>query len=856
MEGDLLQQFEDDLEAGDKGKAIRRFVWNVVCFFRPGILLRNTLPYKIMNPSLVISDFRIATRSLVRDSMHSTICAGGLTLSLTVFLFILSIILDEVSYDMGFEDAGRVYRISMIHQGESPFNSAWTPPTIGKAFKQNYPEIEAFATLHKYWKGFSVTNGTTEIPVEAVYVANPGCFSVFSFHFLEGDPASALASLESMVVSASLARKVFGQPSVLGKTIVTTFGKKTITGVIEDIEFNSHLEPPEVLLSTVGFHGQSDFLDNWRNDASTYNYVKLGDGVSFDAVKDKLDGAGVRFANRWIRESRHESENQQFATGETILEFQSLTDIHLHSHKEFEIKPNGSAQYVYVLASVGFLLILVSSINYMNLATAKVAARAKEVGVRKTMGSHRFQLIRQFLTESWVLAFIAIFVSIILFAASFPVFSTLYGKPLDGSLLLSPRPLFLIPCIPILIGMLGGLYPSMVLSRFTPANALKGNVTVSGGRFPLRQLLVVGQFAVALILVSSTFIVYLQLDYASHAELGFDKDKMLAVEIRSVGDRPRIKALKNSFSTVAGVRDVALTAQIPGGDNIKTEPFLVESAEGGFREQLLQYAFVDPDFVSTLRLKLTKGRDFDPSETTYGSSVIVNEKLVKRMEWKSPLGMKIRLPIGVEAEVIGVVADFHIRSLHDPIQPIILINLPDWANFVLVKIDAPNIRPVLSELTNRYSEIMGETPFTYSFIDTCFQLQYASDERRGKVFLLFSGIVVAVAFIGLLGIMRIAISQRTREIGIRKVMGASMLSLSVLLSRKYVILVLLASIVGFPFAWWAADEWLGGFSYRITLQWWMFVFPMIAVLTMAFSALAVQSLRTLFLNPIDSLRSE
>jgi putative ABC transport system permease protein len=855
IEGDLLEQFKKDAAELDEGTAQRRMLRNVVRFFRPGIILRHSIPAKVMNMGMIRTDFRIAGRNLLKNKLYTLINIGGLTVSMMVCLYIMLIVADELSYDRKFDEADQIYRVSMVHSGESTLTSAWTPPTIGYAYAESYGEVEAFATLLKYWKGFSVTSGVKEIPVSSVYVVNRGCFSVFSFHFLEGDPASALASKENMVVSASLAKKFFGSYSALGKTLSTTFGEKTITGVIEDLTFNSHLESPEILLSFVGSYDQQDFLQNWKNDANTYNYIKLRGGVNFDDIKDKFEDSGRVLAGRWLEESQSHSENRQFGKGETHLEFQPLADIHLHSHKEFEIKPNGSAQYVYMLTVVAGLLILVAIMNYTNLSSARSTRRAKEVGVRKTMGTNRFQLIRQFLTESILLSCLASGSCIILLVMLIPYFNVIAGGSIAVSSLFSGFAFLVVSGLSIIVGLLGGLYPAVVVSRLSPVSALKGTATIAHRGFSIQKLLVVSQFTASLVFIVSTFIVYLQLDRVNRADLGFDKDQVVAVEIQSMDDRQKIQILKKSFESLTGVRRVALTAQIPGGENIKTEPFMVQTEGHGYREQLIQYAFVDPEFVPVLDLSLVTGRNFNAGTAdAEGSTVIVNAKLVEQMGWKSPLGKKIRLPLGKDAEVIGVMNDFHIRSLHEPIQPFILVDLPEWANILVVKLSRSDVRQTLSVLRQQYTKVVGEKPFAYTFLDNKFQRQYESDERKGQLFSVFSTITVFIACLGLFGLMGITITQRTKEIGIRKVMGASTSSLSVLLSQNYITLVLIACGLAVPIAWYIASAWLNGFSYRITLQWWMFACPGIMLITVAIMALAVQSLRVSRINPAERLR--
>ncbi len=840
----MLEAFKNDEKESGIKKARQRFVWSVIRFFRPGIFLRNKVSLRLASIALIRSDFKISYRSLARNKIYTLISLCSLTVSITAAAYILMYAKDELSYDKHFRDYERIYRLSMVQTGESEFNSAWTPPAVGYAYKESFPEVESFATLHKFWKSFSVSvNDKEDISLSSVYFANPDCFEIFSLEFLEGSPESALASTDGVVLSQALAKKLFKDESPLGRSIQTTFGMKTVTGILAENKRNTHLQAPEIILSILDYFGHRDILQNWSHDATTYNYIKLKKTVSFDDVRTKLEKAGKFFLSRWHSENKKEGHSDDF------LQFQSLEDIHLYSHKEFEIKPNGNPMYLYAFALTGFLLVVIASINYMNLATAKSTERIKEVGVRKTFGTTRDQLIRQFLTESFLLTLMCSIGTFLFLWMLMPWMNSISGKTFLITDVLTPFFISLILGMSFLTGVLGGLYPSLVISGYKSIDALKGNIVERSGNISVRNSLIVLQFGAAMVLVAGTFVVYLQLQFVSTQDLGFTKEQVVAIEINSSEDKSNIPVLTDVLEGLPGVRSVALTAQLPGGDNIKTEAFEVEKINGDFSEQLLQYAFVDENFIGALDLEVTAGRNFNEAAIDpVGEAVVVNELMVKRMGWKDPLGKKIKLPIGKDAQVVGVIKDFHLRSLHDEIQPFIMINYPQWANVLLIRLETSDLPKLLSAVEKSYKKVVGDKVFTFAFLDQHFHQQYVADEQRGKLFACFSGITVFIACIGLLGLLGITLAHRTKEVGIRKILGASISDILVLISREYIKLIVLSIALGIPLSYYITREWLSAFAYQIELSWWMFALPGACILIVTICIVSAHSFKIAFLN--------
>ncbi|HEY4656610.1 MAG TPA: permease prefix domain 2-containing transporter, partial [Cyclobacteriaceae bacterium] len=452
--GDLLEQFEVDYKQAGEKTAQRRFVWNVIRFFRPGIVLRNSFPATLTNFDMVRNDLKIAYRSLKRQRLYSLISIGGLALGFTVCLYMLIYVLDELSYDRHFDDAQQVYRVSLVHEGERAFNSAWTTTTLGYAFKEKYPDVEAFTTFQKYWKGFSVKQNGNELPVQTTYLASDDFLELFTFDLLAGDRNQVLKSPENIVLSSDLAHRLFASVDVLGESIETTFGEKVISGVLAPVTENSHLEAPDVIIPIVGFSGKHDVLQDWTRDAAYYNYIRLRNGTEFSGIREKLEAGGKDFAERWMRESN--SGGGQLGEGQVRLEFQRITDIHLFSHKEFEIKPNGNPLYVYTFSTVAVLLLFIAAINYINLTTARSAGRAREVGIRKTLGSRYVQLVRQFMTESALVILCAILLSLLLVAFLLPYFNSLAGRSFGLVNVFNSEVAFVVCAIAVMTTLLGG----------------------------------------------------------------------------------------------------------------------------------------------------------------------------------------------------------------------------------------------------------------------------------------------------------------------------------------------------------------------------------------------------------------
>jgi putative ABC transport system permease protein len=764
-------------------------------------------------------------------------------------------VLDELSYDRHFDDAQQVYRVSMVHEGERAFNSAWTTTTLGYAFKEKYPDVEAFTTFQKYWKGFSVKQNGNELPVQTTYLASDDFLELFTFDLLAGDRNQVLKSPENIVLSSDLAHRLFASVDVLGESIETTFGEKVISGVLAPVTKNSHLEAPDVIIPIVGFNGKHDVLQDWTRDAAYYNYIRLRNGTAFSGIREKLEAGGKDFAERWMRESN--SGGGQLGEGQVRLEFQRITDIHLFSHKEFEIKPNGNPLYVYIFSTVAILLLFIASINYINLTTATSSGRAREVGIRKTLGSRCGQLVRQFMTESGVVMACSCLVSLLLVVVMLPWFNSLAGRTFTLSDIFTKEVAFILSGIAMITTFFGGFYPAGVMSRYKPVDALKGKLPDRGKNIPLRKGLMIVQFMASTILIACTFAAFLQLEYANSRDLGFDKEHVVAITVEAHDDRQKIPVLKDAIASMPEVSSVGLTAQLPGGNNIKAEPFMLETASGVYSERIVQYAFADSDLLPVLGLTLSQGRNFRPNGAdASGASVIVNEMLVKSMGWDHPIGKRVKLPIGKDAEVVGVIHDFHVQSLHDQIQPFFLIHMPEWSNVVLVKFSEKAAEKVLERVEAKYKEVLGHIPFNYTFLDQTFQKQYHADEQRGKLFAVFSGITIAIASLGLFALLGFSVSRRTKEIVIRTVMGASRSAIFTILSKDYIKLITVAVLFALPASWVAINGWLQTFSYRIAIGWWVLAAPAALVLLLSIVVMVVQLSKAVGLNPVEGLRHE
>ncbi|RRB00021.1 ABC transporter permease [Larkinella rosea] len=787
----------------------------------------------------------IAWRNILKDKFYSLINILGLTIGVTCGLLLLLYVTDELSYDRYHQKADQIYRIvSYITEPDKINNWTSTQPPLAKSLKQDYPFVQNYVRFFSNGR-VPFRKGEKRFYEEDVYAADSTVFDVFTHKFIEGDPKTALARPGSVVLTEKTARKFFGDGKALGQTLQTNDTTSyQVTGVIEDVPRNSHF----TFNALMSLNPNQRRADGWGG-FYILSYLVLPKNFDTQILESKFPQ---------LYDKNMASIFKRMGIKITYR-LQPLTSIHLYSKMDGEA--GGDISYVYIFSAVAFFMLLLASINYMNLATARSAKRSKEVGLRKVMGSLRSALMGQFLTESVLMTVLALALSLILVALLLPFFNTVSGKEIQFRELLQPQFILISLAIIGFTGFVSGSYPAFYLSSFEPATVLKGSFNAKGGSF-FRKTLVVIQFAISLIMLICTWIVYDQLNYMRDKDLGYNREQVLTIDYQDRQPRERYNALRKTLLDNPNIRSVA-TASSPTSNIGGRIIFGVES-NTGLKEMGFRPMGIDHDYLQTMGMKVVNGRDFSdkiPADTSNG--VLVNQAAVKRMGWKEPIGKKVLLgglpqagqPAPPEAKVVGVVKDFHQQSLYSPIEPMIMLYRPN--NGVMhIKIDAKNADKAIEFIGQKWRETYPDKLFEYRFLDQDFESAYRADELRGRIFTAFSALTILIACLGLFGLATFTTEQRVKEIGVRKVMGASVSSVVLLLSKDFTKLVLFSFPIAIPVAWYSMDRWLQHFPYKTSIGVGVFVAACVITLLICWITVVYQSVKAAIANPVKSLRSE
>ncbi len=788
----------------------------------------------------------VTIRNFKRDKGYSLLNILGLTIGVTFSLLIIFYIKDELSYDKYHEKGDRIFRINSYIKEADKDTMKWaiTPFPMAPALKNDYPEVEEAVrfvgndrTMFK--------NGNKMFYETKTFYADSNVFRVFTYPFIEGNPATALVVPNSLVVTESVAIKYFGKgQSYVGKTLESTNGTVyNITGVTKDVPTNSHLIY-NMLISRNTL--SADYSDSWGN-FSFFCYVLLKPNTSAATFERKMAPVFDKYLAPIFKQYN------------IVIRFgaQPITDIHLHSDMSNEPEEVGSMSYIYIFSAVAFFMLLIACINYMNLTTARSARRAKEIGIRKVTGSSKLQLVTQFLMESTLTALFALVLSLGLMALLLPTFNDLAGKTLSLKSLLQPQTIFILIGVVVFVGLIGGSYPAFYLSKFNPVKVLKGSLSKGSSNIVLRRTLVVIQFSVSIIMLICTWVVFNQLNYLRNLDVGFSKDQVLNIAANSSADiRSNVTSFINEARKNPNVIS-ASTAQAVPGSGVSFNLFSIETDKGNVEKGVDVYA-IDEHFFPTLGMKMVKGRNFASIADTL-RRIIVNESMVKEYGWgDNVLGRKVRFPgdtSGNYLEVIGVVKDFNQRSLYNRITPLILFYAAN-NNVLQVKLSSANIPGTIAALEKVWQTQFPTLPFEYTFLDQDFNSQYAADQKRGKIFTAFAMLTILVTCLGLLGLIAFTTEQRQKEIGIRKVLGAGMKQIVPLLTTNFIVLVGLSCFIAFPIAWYFMNKWLEVFPYNTGLNIMPFVSAAVIVLVITILTVSFHAIKAALINPVKSLKSE
>lgn len=791
--------------------------------------------------------FKTALRNILRDKIYSLINVLGLTIGITSSIFLLLYVLDELSYDKYHTRGQDIYRvITTIKEVDDEFTWVVAQIPFAQTVRDKFPEVEKsvrfIGTGRVLYK-----KDDLKFYEEEIYAADSAVFEMFSYNFIEGDPGTALHSPNSIVLTKNLAVKYFGNEHALGKTLQAGSELYQVTGVIDNVPKNSHFTF-DGLISITSLNEQAR-TGNWGN-FGVFTYLYAPTIQDPKTLESKLSAIYDEYCAPIFK---------QYGINFTY-KLQRITDIHLHSRYEGESNANGDIKYVYIFSAVAIFMLIIASINYMNLATARSARRSREVGIRKVVGSHKFLLISQFILESLLLTLIAFVFSLIFVTALLPFFNHLLNKEISMNFLQQPMILTGLAGIIIFVGFLGGSYPAFYLSSFNPAVVLKSKVTSRGGNAFLRKGLVVLQFSISIVMLVCTWLVYDQLQYLRNKDLGFDKEHIVRMSLSTQEMRNNYRVLRDELLQLPEVLNVATAGTSPGygvGKNLIN----VEDQNGEMVERGIDMYPIDYDYLSALGFHIIDGRDFSKDRTSDSTTaVIVTEAMLKRMGWDSAIGKRFSFinqdgQQGETMKVIGVVKDYHHASLYDIIEPILF--LPRENNRVLhIKIDGRDIRGTLAKVESVWNRVQTDQPFEYTFLDQEFQEQYQNDERRGQIFTLFAGLTMSIACLGLLGLASYTTEQRTKEISIRKVLGANVQSLVYLISREFILLVFISIVIGLPIAHYFMKKWLQNFAFAMDINWMTFVLVSIVVLLITFSTVSFHTMKAAHANPVDALKEE
>lgn len=790
---------------------------------------------------------KIALRQLSRNAIFSFINIIGLAIGLACFMLIASYVYFELSYDNFHEKGDHIFRLTSKARWNGEMHEFSTTPTAAyPTFHREFPEVESGVRIANYSSIVRYKDKLFE--EDQFFYADSSFFEMFSFEVERGNPTTMLDDIGNVVITASMAEKYFGDKDPINEVIRVGSGERElqVVGVVADPPANSQIKFNFV----APFHA----LENWRREiwgsANFITYLQLSTPDAAPELERKI--------RTYMDEVMGEGDSGDYLT----YVLQPMRDVHLRARVEGGLEPGSDIRYVYIFSAIALLILIIACINYMNLATARSADRAREVGIRKVVGAERGQLFRQFLGESAVVTFLALLVGIFIAQLLMPIFNQFTNREMPFVFFENGYAMAGLVALGVIVSLIAGIYPALMIAGFKPISVLRGNFKTSGGAVALRRVLVIFQFAVSIFLIVGTIVVQSQLSFIQNRKLGYNKDQLLILPIDSKISA-RLDRFKTEFQAVPNVKSVTVATESPtfieGGYSLWAEGYPED-----FNMQVVAKA-IDKDYIPTLEIEMLAGSNFteadykqvnkeDSAEKYY--HFLLNESAIQELGWnpEEAIGKRANLN-GRVGEIKGVVENFHFASLHHEIRPLVLFidNVQLWQ--FLLKVDG-EIAPAISALEQKWKALAPHRPFEYHFLDEEFDQLYEAEQRTGSIAAVFAMLAIVIACLGLLGLTAFAAQQRTKEIGIRKVLGASVLDLISLLSKDFLLLVIVSMFIAFPLAWWAMSSWLQDFVYRIDISWWVFALAGFVALAIALFTVASQAVRAARINPADTLRSE
>jgi putative ABC transport system permease protein len=760
---------------------------------------------------------------------------------------------NELSFDKFHSKSDRIFRAITIDKRipDEPRSYGVAPAPFGPELREKFPEVEDMVRLHRFVGQVVFEINGNPYQERNWYTTDSNFFNVFDFEFISGNRLTALKEPHSLVMTQRMAKKYFGDADAIGQIIEqTSFGPVTVTGVIKDQPGNSHLQFDMLFSNVNPGDAWEKYLNNWQS-FEAFTYIVLDDAHSISSLKSKM--ASVV--------DEHFSEFE----GGIGIDFQCIEDIYLGSENIEASTASGHGQrsYIYIFSSMGIFLLLIACINYINLATSKAMARSREIGVRKVVGAHKRQLVIQFLIESFVFTLLSMIVSISVMDIVFPYFNQITGKAFDVSW--ESLQTFLLPLlgISLIVGLISGGYPALYMARLKPVSSLKGKIVGERNAVSLRNSLVVFQFALTIIMIVSTMVIGRQLNFIQQKDIGFDKDQLVIIDINSGGVRRQFQTIKNEYANIPGVLSVAVSSRVPGEwKNIPELYVRSSNSMDGVPDSVKTYFMgFDEDILKTYRLRLKDGNFFSSNAMADSTAILLNESAVNALKLSDPVGsvVKINTQRGtMDASVIGVIKDFNFQSLHQKVAPIII---GTWNNpiqsidYFTLKVtgDAEELIPAITKVHEKFDQA---TPMEYHYLDEQLAVLYAAEKRVGMIFQMGGALSIFVACLGLLGLATYNIERRTKELGVRKVLGARALNLFLLLSSSFTRQVGIAYLIACPIAYFGMRQWLSIFEYRIPLHVGIFLSAGGTALLIALITISYRSLKAAYASPLNALRQE
>ncbi len=802
--------------------------------------------------------FKTAFRNLSKNKFYSSINIIGLAVGLATCLLIFLYVTDELSYDKYNINANSIYRVN----NEIKFNGnyldlAQVPAIMGSTMLREMPQVEQYTRISGHGS-FLIKKGGDNIQEQRVAYADSTLFDVFTLPVIAGNARTALKDYHSLVITETIAKKYFNSTDVVGKTmLMNDTANYKITAVIKDIPKQSHFHF-DFFVPMLENGGANE--DNWLSENYS-TYILLKKNADVKQVEAQLNSFMDKHVGPQLQSMVNISMDDLKKDGGYIrASLTPLTSIHLHSNKQGELEANGNAEYVYIFSGIALMILLIACVNFMNLSTARSSNRAKEVGVRKVLGSLKKNLIQQFLTESFLISFIALVIAIFIAWLLLPYFNQLAGKEINAATLLQPTMLLSLVALMLIVGFLAGSYPAFFLSSFQPIDVLKGRLAAGFKRSWLRNSLVVFQFVISIVLIFGTIVIYNQLNYIHNKDIGFNRNQVITINhTNALGNQA--ESFKNELLQISGVQDATMSGFLPVNYNRNSSTYFTSPTLNPNTGINIQAWTVDENYIPTLELKMIQGRNFSQQFPTDSTGIIINEAAVKFLAAKDVLNKKfytLNDPQSkklIEYHIIGVIKNFNFSSLRDVVTPLGLFLGKDNGG-ISARVNSTDIPNAIAQIRNKWKAMAPSQPFDYSFMDDDFNKLYTTEQRTGQIFITFAALAILIACLGLFGLVTYAAEQRIREIGIRKVLGASVSNIAGMLSTDFLKLVIISAAIAFPLAWWAMNKWLQSFAYRVTISWWVFVIAGVLALLIALITVSFQSIKAAIANPVKSLRTE